>query len=377
MLRRAVVSRNRAWGLLPRKTTFTLSPSSRTFSAEEGAANPATQGVVIVPASAALGIGVVTADAPSEAWLTVTPQGSEAAGWTLVVAVNNTGLVADEYTATCVIRASNADVTRTLTVTHTVTVAPVDPAVIQPGFSTFDFRGTSGVAATQPASDTCTVTNTGGTPFAGLEVSTAAPYLTAAIVNGKVQVTPNASTLPPGRTETIVTTHDDAADVDVDIGVLIDVDSPAPSPSIVVTPGSIPIAGVAGDGTTHTGTANVGNSGGGTLTQPSVSAPTYGAGWSSGLVVSISGSVAPYTLSAVATTGALTAATYSASVIVSGGGASNQVVVPISFIVASAPAPGGFPVVPFALPNTATHSTSTDAISYDPFSAPADPSGFA
>lgn len=377
MLRRAVVTRNRAWGLLPRKTTFTLSPSSRTFTAEEGAANPATQGVVVVPASQALGIGVVTADAPSEAWLTVTPQGSEVAGWTLVVAVNQTGLVADVYSATCVIRASNADVTRTLTVTHTVTAAPVNPAVIQPNFSTFDFRGTSGVAATQPASDQCAISNTGGVPFDGLTVTSAVPYVAATIVNGAVRATPNAATLPSGRTETFVTVHDAAAATDVDIGVLIDVDTAAPSPSIVVTPGSIPIAGVAGDGTTHTGTANVGNSGGGTLTQPSVSAVTYGAGWSSGLVVTITGSAAPYTLSAVATTGALTAATYTASVQLSGGGATNVVTVPISFIVASAPAPGGFPVVPFALPNTATHSTSTDAISYDPFSAPADPSGFA
>lgn len=377
MLRRAVVSRNRAWGLLPRKTTFTLSPASRAFSATEGEANPATQGVVVVPAPGGLGIGVVTAGAPSEAWLSVTVQGSEVAGWTLVVAVDQTGLAADVYAATCVISASNADGTQTLTVQHTVLAATVAPAVIQPGFSTFDFHATSGVAATQPATDTCAITNTGGAPFSGLSVVSPVPFIAASITGGdKVQVVPTASALPPGRTETFVTVQDAAAATDVDISVVIDVDSPAPSPSIVVTPGSIPINGVVGDGITHTGTANVGNSGGGTLSAPTVSAVAYGAGWASGLVVTLTGSAVPYILSAVATTGALTAATYSASVTLSGGGASNQVTVPISFIVASAPAPGGYPVPPFALPNSATHSTSTDAVTYDPFSSPADPSGF-
>jgi len=370
---RSVVRRNRMWGYLPRRTTFSLSPTSRAFTCEAGATSVTPQTISVVN-DGTQGLGVVTAGSPSEAWLTVTVLGNADDGYTLVLTVDPTGLAEDTYAATCVISSSNAAQTRTLTADLVVTAATLPEAIIEPGHTSVDFRAIEGATGATPASDIVNFTNRGAGDFAGLQAVASAAYVSATFAGTALTVTPagaGLAALPEGVALSTITVTDANATGSVQLSVLVNVGAGAPAQTFInVIPGSLSIAGTEGDGTTHAASALVQNGGAGTLTLPTLGTVSYGAGWSGGLSVAITGAAAPYTLTATATTGALAAGTYVATFSVSGGGAVNTVIVTTTFVVGSS-APTLYDPPRWNLPSYATFDTADNQVEGEPMVLPA------
>lgn len=371
---RAVVRRNRAWGLLPRKGTFTLSPASRTFTCDEGATSLPLQTVAVVIAGAQ-GVGTITAGTPSAAWLTVTVQGSEATGWTLLVAADPTGQAAGTPSATCAISGAYADQAQTLTVNLVVNAATLPVAIIQPAHSTLDFKAAAGGTSTTPTSEVVTVSNIGAGAFAGLTATPSAAYVEATVTGTNVTVRPNGAGLaaltPNQQHWSTITLSDAAAAVDAILNVVVGVGAVAVQPFLNVTPGAMSLAGTVGDGVTHSGAALISDGNAtGQLTAPTAGAITYGPGATGWLAVSVTGTAAPFTLSCVATTGARAAGTYTASFTLGGGGATNTVPFSVTFVV-GAVTPGLYDAPRWTLPSWATFNTATNDVEGEPMAVPA------
>lgn len=370
---RTVVRRNRAWGLLPSKGSFTLSPATRAFACDEGATSLAPQTVAIAIAGTQ-GVGTITAGTPSAAWLTVTVQGSLAEGYSLLVQADPSGLTAATRQATCVISASNAD-PATLTVDFTVRAATLPAAIIQPAHTSVDFKAAAGATATTPTSEVVTISNIGSDAFAGLVATPSAAYVEATVTGSTVTIRPNGAglaALAPNQnhwsTVTLTDAHAAAAAV---LNVLVVIGAVVTQPLLNVTPGSMSLAGTVGDGVTHSGAALISDGNGtGQLTAPTAGAITYGPGASGWLAVSVTGSAAPFTLSCVATTGARAAGTYTASFTLSGGGATNSVPFSVTFVV-GAVTPGLYDAPRWTLPTWATFNTADDDVEGAPMALPA------
>lgn len=122
--------------------TIQLNPTSFTFTAQHGGANPASQSLTVTNAGAP-GSTLNFAAALSHAWLSLSPaNGTLAAGAsaTLTVSVNSSGVAPGTYTGAITVGDSNATNTpQTAAVTLTVTPAPalsitgVTPRVLMAG----------------------------------------------------------------------------------------------------------------------------------------------------------------------------------------------------------------------------------------------------
>lgn len=78
----------------------------------------------------------------------------------------------------------------------------------------------------------------------------------------------------------------------------------------------------------------------------------------------------------VFTTSALANGSYNTSVVVAAPNATNSpVTIPVNIVVQAASS--GYEAIPWTLPTGASHNTTTDDVSYDPVTSPADSSGFA
>ena len=129
------------------------SPTSLSFAATAGGANPASQVLSI----SNTGGGTLSWSAnDSAAWLTLSPASGTGNGTVTLTATTGT-LTAGSYSGTVTMSATGA-VPRTVPVSFTVAAAPVPPA-IGASPTTFSFTATQGAA--NPAPKTLNVTNPG------------------------------------------------------------------------------------------------------------------------------------------------------------------------------------------------------------------------
>ncbi len=178
-----------------------------------------------------------------------------------------------------------------------------------------------------PASQTVTITNSGGGTLSGLGTGTItygagatgwlqAPGLSGTTANPSATLTlqPVTGSLVPGTyTATVPVTASGASNSPQNITVTFTVT--APPPMIALNPTSRSFTATQGAANPASQTVAVTNSGGGTLSGLSIGTVTYGAGASGWLQTpTLSGTTAPATVTLQPLTGSLTPGTYSATV---------------------------------------------------------------
>jgi hypothetical protein len=133
--------------------TIGASPSTLTFSATQGGANPANQSVSI----SNTGSGTLTWTVSDNAtWLTLSP-GSGSGNGTVAVSTNISGLAAGTYNATITVSGTGATNSPTIPVTMTINAPPPNIALSP---TTLSFTSTQG--GSNPANQNVSVSNTGG-----------------------------------------------------------------------------------------------------------------------------------------------------------------------------------------------------------------------
>ncbi|MBI2931981.1 MAG: choice-of-anchor D domain-containing protein, partial [Planctomycetes bacterium] len=245
--------------------TIGLSPGTMTFTAPVGGPNPASQPLTVRNT----GGGTLSwTAADSATWLSVSPAGgSLAAGASSSsnVAVDVTGLSAGTYNATITVSDPGATNTpQTVFVTLTVTSSPV--IALNPGSLTFS----APVGGPNPASQTVTVTNSGGGTLSWSAVDSAT-WLSLAPASGSLGAGASSSMsasvdvtgLSAGTyTATITVSDGGAANSPQTVFVTLNVMG---APTIGLSPASLTFTAMEGGANPASQTATVTNTGGGTL----------------------------------------------------------------------------------------------------------------
>jgi hypothetical protein len=178
-----------------------VSPTSLSFSAAQGGANPASKPIDVSNTGGGSLSWTATSDQP---WLTVSPAGGTNAG-TVTVSANTSGLSAGTYTGNVTISAGAVSGSPKV-VPVTLTVAPPSPPALAVSPSTLSFSATTG--GTAPAAKSIAVTNTGGGSMAWT-ASESASWLSlspgSGTNDGTVTVTPSTTGLAAGTYTTDVT----------------------------------------------------------------------------------------------------------------------------------------------------------------------------
>lgn len=209
---RASVRRNRLWGLLPERGAFALQQNDLIFTGDEDGAAPSAQPVDIVQLAGAA-YGTLAVGTPSAAWLTVT----RLTNTRVSVSVDQTGLAADVYTATCLLTGSNADAPVELRVTFTVAVVVVDPHMVLSATT----KSFSMVVGGSAAAQTVTISSADpgspiATPTRGSITGTGAAYVASAVITGTgpwtLTITPTAVGGTPGVTTADIPVESSTAD---------------------------------------------------------------------------------------------------------------------------------------------------------------------
>jgi hypothetical protein len=202
------------------------------------------------------------------------------------------------------------------------------------------FSGVSG--GSSPAAQTVSVTNVGGGTLSGLGASVSygsgsgwlSASLNTATAPATLTVTANPAALSAGTyTATVAIASGVASNSPQNVLVSFAV---APPPAIGLSPGTLSFSGVSTGTSPAAQTVSVTNTGGGTLSGLSAGI-SYGSG-SGWLSASLNTTTAPATLTVSANPAALSAGTYTATVAVSSGVASNSPQnVGVTFVVAPPP----------------------------------------
>jgi hypothetical protein len=327
---------------------ISLSVATLTFSAVQGSANPASQFITITNGGggtlSGLSAGTITYGAGATGWLQAPTLSTTTAPATLTVQPVTGALTAGTYTATIPVQsgvASNSP--QTLTVTFTV--AP--PPAIALSSASVTFTATEGGA--NPATQFITITNSGGGTLSGLTNGTItygagatgwlqAPIFSATTAPATLAVLPVTGALTPGTyTATIPVQSGVASNSPQDLTVSFTV---APSPVIGLSSATLTFSAIQGGADPASQFITITNSGSGTLTGLGTGTITYGAGATGWLQAPIlSATTAPATLTVQPVTGALTPGTYTATIPVQSGVASNSPQnLTVTFTVASPPA---------------------------------------
>jgi hypothetical protein len=139
--------------IAPAGPVIVLSPTSFSFTGQQGGANPATQTLNISNG----GSGTVNWTASGNAtWLSLSPTSGTAPS-TVTVTASTAGLAAGTYTAAITVSAPGAS-TQTASVTLTVTAAGTPVITLSP--TSFTFTGVQ--AGPNPANQSLSISNTGG-----------------------------------------------------------------------------------------------------------------------------------------------------------------------------------------------------------------------
>jgi hypothetical protein len=322
-----------------------LNPAAVNFQAAPGGASPPIQAVVVTNGGGStlslLTAGTITYGAGASGWLTASVSQTSAPS-TITLAATTGSLAAGTYTANVPITATGAGNTpQTIPVTFVVSSSPL----ITLSGPTTSFMALTGVS---PAAQTVAVTNGGGGTLSSLGLGT---ITYGAGATGWLGASLNQATAPATLTLTATTTSLVAGTYTATVPVTSGVAGNSPqneTVTLVVSAG--PLIGLSATTAAFTATAgqgaspglitiNVTNAAGGSLTGLSLSTVSYGPGGSGWLGVGISPSTAPSSLTMSATTGALAAGTYTATLLVTSTAAPNNPrLVTITFTV-SAPLP--------------------------------------
>ncbi len=330
--------------------TIVLSPTVRSVSAVQGGANPSPQNVGVSNGGGGtlggLSMGATTYGAGANGWLTVSI--SQATAPALVIAQAATGvLVPGTYTATVAVVSSQAGVTqKTFQVNFTVSAAVTPPKVnLAPAAPSFS----ANVGGASPTPIAVAVTNGGGGTLGSLSLGAtqygagATGWLAAALSNttapATITLTPTVGALAVGTyTATIPVNSGVPGAITDTLQITLQVFGLPVPPAIGLAPTSVSLAATVGGANPAARVVSVTNSGAGVLTGLGVGTITYGSGGSGWLSATLNQTTAPANLTLQATTGALTARTYTATVPVTSGVASNSPRnVTVTFTVSSAP----------------------------------------
>ncbi len=311
-----------------------VSTTSVSFSAAAGGSNPIAQTVAITNVGlgtlSGLGVGTILYQPIVSGWLSSTLSGNTSAPSTLVLSATTSGLLPGTYTAAVpVVTTVTGVLPQNIIVTFTV--APVPIVSLSPHSDTV----TATVGGGSPAAQTFSVSNAGNGTLSGLTVGTVV-YGTAG--SGWITASINSPTAPATLTVQATTgalavgTYTALVPVISSVaGVVPDsvfetfiVTATAVPPRIALSPTTVSFSANAGGGNPPSSAVSVSNNGGGTLTGLTVGTIKYGAGASNWLGATLAGTTAPTTLTLQPTTGALAPGSYTATVPISGTGASNN-----------------------------------------------------
>lgn len=325
-----------------------LSATSLSYSASQGGANPASQFITITNSGGGsltgLGTGTIVYGAGASGWLQTPVLSTTTAPATLTVQPVTGSLTPGIYTATIPVQSTVASNTpQNLSVTFTVTAAPV----INLSGTTLNFNANQG--GPNPASQFITITNSGGGTLSGLGTGTIvygagasgwlqAPNLSGTTAPATLTLQPVTGSLAPGSY---------SATIPVQSGVALN--SPqtltvnftiAPSPAIQLSATSLTYQATQGGADPASQFITITNSGTGSLTGLATGTIVYGAGATGWLQApNLSGTTAPATLTVQPLTGSLAPGSYTATIPVQSGVASNSPQnLTVTFNVAALPA---------------------------------------
>ena len=345
-----------------------LSVTSQNFSAQQGGANPPPQTVQVGNAGGGTLNGLAasvsyTAGQPA-GWLTAALSSPDAPS-ALTLTATTGSLPAGTYTASVAVTSPVAT-NNPQTVNVTLTVAPVGGGGPQIALSSTSQNLSAQQGGANPPPQTVQVTNSGGGTLNGLAASVSytagqptgwlAATLTSANAPSTLTLAATTGSLTAGTyTASVAVTSIVASNSPQTVNVTLTVTSSAGGgPAIALSTTNQSFAAPQGGANPAAQTVQVTNSGGGTLNGLTATVsytPGQPEGW---LAATLTSANAPSTLTLAATTGSLTAGTYTASVAVTSPAASNSPqAVTVTFVVA--PAPGGSPSITLS-PSAVTFS---------------------
>lgn len=297
---------------------ITVKAASLTFTAVQGS-SPASQSVEITNTGGGVLAWTASTSAP---WLTATPtQGT--APVAILVTPNGAGLDAGVYTGVVTIVGTNAtNSPRTIDVTFTLTAPPA----VGLSATTFEFSGVQG--GPNPASQSLTISNTGGGTLNWTAAKTAS-WLTLSSLSGTapstVMISASLAGLTPGTYQGLVTlTATGAVNSPLSLTVTLTVGAAA---TIGLSPTSFAFTGGVGGPNPAGKALNISNTGGGTLAWTASS----DAAW---LSVSSASGTAPSTVTINVSTTGLAAGTYNGIITVVAAGATNTPqTVPVQLVI--------------------------------------------
>jgi hypothetical protein len=323
------------------------SPTALSFTATQGGANPATQAMTI----SNTGGGTLSWSA-SEAvsWLTLSPASGTGNGTVTLSATTGT-LTANTYSTMVTLSAGTGVTPVTVPVTFTVATAPVPPA-IGASPTALSFTATQGGA--NPATQAMTISNTGGGTLSW-SASEAVSWLTLSPAsgtgNGTVTLSATTGTLTANTYSTMVTLSAGTGVTPVTVPVTFTVATAPVPPAIGASPTALSFTATQGGANPATQAMTISNTGGGTLSWSASEAVSW-------LTLSPASGTGNGTVTLSATTGTLTANTYSTMVTLSAGTGVTPVTVPVTFTVATAPT---ISISPPSLSYTATQGAANPA----------------
>lgn len=349
-----------------------VSGISTTLVATEGGADPAPHTIAVTNGGGGSLTGLLTAityapGGPS-GWLTATLSG-DAAPATLTLEAETGSLPFGTYTAAVQVRADGADNSpRTIQVTFDI--RPLPPAIaISP--TTVSFAAMAGGVDPAPASVQLSNAGRGAMDSLGLAISYAPNQPT-----GWLDAVPGATTIPTTLTVQATTgalsagtysaviqvSSSDAVNSPQSIDVSFTVTPFVTSPQIGLSTLNVSFNATAGGAAPPNQTVDVTNTGAGTLDGLGV-AVNYTNGPPGWLAASLSATTAPAVITLAATTSALGAGTYTASVSVTSNAASNSPQnVAVTLVVAPSAQPPAIGLAPVNLTFTAIQNGNDPAI---------------
>ncbi len=321
--------------VVPVNPAIGMSPTSLSFTAQQGGSNPFAQTVSI----SNTGGGTLSWNASASAtWLSVSPASGTGNGPVTLTAAT-AGLSVGTQTATITLSAPGAT-TVTVPVSFIITAAPVPPAI---GANPTNFSFTATQGGSNPATQTLSISNTGGGTLTWqANETTAWLSLSPASGTGNAAVTLSVATgtLTASTYSGLITLSATGAST-VTIPVTFTVTAAPVPPAIGVSPTSFSFAATQSGNNPSNQMLSISNTGGGTLSWTA----SDNAAW---LTLSPASSTGIGTVTLTVATGTLTAATYSGTITLSATGASSMTV-PVTFTVATAPVPPAIGASPTSL----------------------------
>lgn len=316
-----------------------ISPTSLSFIAQQGSSNPAAQTLTI----SNIGGGILSWTASdSAAWMSLSSSAGTGAG-SVSVSVTTGALTAGSYSGTVMLSATGASPV-IVPVSFTVTTTPMAPAI---GASPASFSFTA-QAGSNPATQTLTISNTGGGTL-NWTASDNAAWLTLSTTtgtgNGTTTLTVNTTTLTAGSYNALITLSAPGA-TSVTVPVALTVTAAPVPPAIGASPLSLSFTAQQGGANPATQALAISNTGGGTLTWTA----SDDAAW---LAVAPASGTGNGAVTVTALLGALATGTHNGTITLSATGASS-VSIPVSLTVTAAPVPPAIGASPTSLTFAAT-----------------------